>query len=452
MFAREIATQDRRSATWPAARGVVLRELPQLFGRTRWVWVPVAAAAFVGLVWWLRRSAFNADPLAYAYLELAASLLTFTYAAIALVRFRGTHDRSSLILAFGFVLTGLIETGGTLGFHEALDLPPGAPVRVTLTWCVARTLLAAVLLVTLVVERRLPNSRDPRREIAVAFLIVGMVGYVTSAVYLGSLTAPAIHPGAFLARPWDLLPAALFLAAAIGFRRRLRHNSTAFDRAMVWVAWLNFASQLVMTQSGRLLDAPFALAHVLKASSYALVLGAALLDNARLFDQVRYLAISDPLTGLANYRRLVDALNSEIQRSRRTSRPFAVLLFDLDRLKSINDRYGHLVGSRAICRLANVLRRNCRALDTPARYGGDEFAVVLPESGAEAAVQVSQRACACLSTDGELPRISVSAGAAVYPQDGDTVEKLLAAADRQLYRMKERSGSLHVFARIAACL
>ena len=86
-------------------------------------------------------------------------------------------------------------------------------------------------------------------------------------------------------------------------------------------------------------------------TSYAVVLGGGLLDNARLFNQVRQLAASDSLTGLGNYRTFVHVMESEIQRSQRTGRPFALLLMDLDGLKQINDHYGHLVGSRAICRL-----------------------------------------------------------------------------------------------------
>ena len=133
-----------------------------------------------------------------------------------------------------------------------------------------------------------------------------------------------------------------------------------------------------------------------------------------MFDQVRQLAVTDPLTGLSNYRTLINVMETEIQRSRRTARPFAVLLFDLDGLKTINDQHGHLVGSRAICRLANVLRIHSRAMDTAARYGGDEFAVVLPEAGEEAAASVSKRICERLAKDGEFPRATVSVGAAVF--------------------------------------
>jgi diguanylate cyclase (GGDEF)-like protein/PAS domain S-box-containing protein len=153
-------------------------------------------------------------------------------------------------------------------------------------------------------------------------------------------------------------------------------------------------------------------------------------------EQIRQLAQTDPLTGLANHRRLLEALDSEIKRCGRTTRSFAVLLLDLDDLKKINDDHGHQVGSRALSRVANILRIHCRANDTAARYGGDEFVVVLPETGCEAAHQVAQRISEESRNDGDEPAISVSVGAAVFPQDGKTIDELLAAADRALYREK----------------
>jgi diguanylate cyclase (GGDEF)-like protein/PAS domain S-box-containing protein len=153
-------------------------------------------------------------------------------------------------------------------------------------------------------------------------------------------------------------------------------------------------------------------------------------------EKVQLLAVTDPLTGLGNYRRLVEALDAEVKRTGRTGRPFAILLLDLDQLKKINDRYGHLIGSQALCRLADVLRVFCRAIDTAARYGGDEFAIILPETTAATARLVASRIRSRLAADSLQPPLSASIGMAVCPQDGETMEALLRAADRELYGMK----------------
>jgi len=161
----------------------------------------------------------------------------------------------------------------------------------------------------------------------------------------------------------------------------------------------------------------------------------------QLEDHLRQQAARDPLTGLSNYRHLVEVLDMEVKRSERTGREFALLLFDLDGLKEINDRYGHLIGSHALCRVADVLSF-CRDIDTAARYGGDEFAVVLPETGVEAANQVAQRICESIANDGMGPPLSVSMGVAVYPHDGERIETLLHAADVAMYSMKASKHNL----------
>jgi diguanylate cyclase (GGDEF)-like protein len=168
--------------------------------------------------------------------------------------------------------------------------------------------------------------------------------------------------------------------------------------------------------SRHLFDGPFFLAELSKTAGYAVMLSGALLDQARLFDQVRSMAVSDSLTGLANYRRLISVLEAELDRSRRTQRAFSVVLLDMDGLKTINDHYGHLTGSRAIVRLSKILRSHSRAIDTAARYGGDEFALVLPEAAPEIAGRVVSRIRERLSAEPEAPALSVSAGVAAFPE------------------------------------
>ena len=162
-------------------------------------------------------------------------------------------------------------------------------------------------------------------------------------------------------------------------------------------------------------------------------------QQRKLEDHLRQQAAKDPLTGLANYRHLVETVDSEIKRSERTARGFALLFLDLDGLKQINDRFGHLVGSQALCRLADVLCICSRKVDTPARFGGDEFALVLPETGQAPANLVAERICDSLANDGREPKLSVSIGVAIYPQDGQNVDSLLGAADAALYAMKTRT-------------
>ena len=420
--------------------------------RLRWFLGILGAAAFLVLVVWLRQLPFTSEPMFNAYLQIVGSLLCFTYAANAMVRFRGTHDRLTLILAFGFVLSGVIETAATFNFYDVQATGSYSQLRVPLTWMVSRTLLALVLITALFVERRVPNSREPSKEIAVSLFVVVGVAYTMSLAFLWSPLAQVMYPTAIISRSGDVLPAVLFAVAAVGFGRRSRRNPSPFDSTFCIALWMNVACHVLATQSERLLDAPFTIAQLLKVGSYALVLGGALLDNARLFEQVRKLAVTDSLTGLANYGTLINVMDLEIQRSRRTGRPFAVLLFDLDDLKTINDAHGHLVGSRAICRLANVLQLHSRTMDTAARYGGDEFALVLPEADEDAAASVSRRICERLAEDGEFPRVAVSAGAAVFPRDGETIDSLFNTADKALYGMKRRPDRLRALARIAACL
>jgi diguanylate cyclase (GGDEF)-like protein len=387
---------------------------------------------------WLRVVPLQSDPILQGYLQVTTGLLAFVFAAVTLVRFQGTQDRISLILGSGFLLSGTLLTASSLLFFQFLQEAPVHLRWAPVSWWAGRIILGLLLVVALLVEHFLPRSRRPRLEIAGALLtVVGLTYLITAALRrLPPETSP--HPLAFIPNPLQLLPAVLFLVAMVWFRRRLQIEGTAFDRALYSAAWMNVAAQLAASQSERLLDSPFVLAQALTVASYAVALGGALLDNARLFEQVQHLAVSDPLTGLANYRRLLDVLESETERTNRNGRPFAVLLLDLDGLKKINDTYGHLVGSRALCRLADTLRIHCRAIDTAARYGGDEFALVLPESQELEAQLVAGRIREVLAADTETPLVSASIGISIYNGNGERIEKLLSEADQHLYAEKAR--------------
>lgn len=416
-------------------------------------------ALFLALVFYLRQVSIAGSSQGYLYLEVGGTLLSFFYAAIALVRFRGTHDRTALILAFGFVLSGIIETMGCFGLNDSLLSGALALSQIPMGWMVSRTLLAVLLIAAIAVERYMPTARQPSKETAAALLVVALAAYLTSAAFLAAPAAPVAHAANLLSRPWDLLPAALFLIAAVCFLKRLKNDrekkgsASLFDHSLFIVASLNVVCHVAAAFSRQLFDGPFFLAELSKTFSYVVMLSGALLDQARLFEQVRTMAVTDPLTGLANYRRLISVLEAEVDRSRRTQRPFSVVLLDMDGLKIINDQYGHLTGSRALVRIGKILRNHSRAIDTAARYGGDEFALVLPEAGKDISSRVVSRIRERLSAEPEHPALAVSAGVAAFPEDGDTPEKLLGAADRALYAMKHHGrSSVQNLARIAACL
>lgn len=265
-------------------------------------------------------------------------------------------------------------------------------------------------------------------EALVLGLLIGMVGLV---VFFGWFPSGTEH------YPLEFLVVPLLLWAAFRFGRRQTASATMLlTGTAVWGTMHGYGpfvrdsdpEALVLVQ-----------AYTVVMAITGLVLAAALAEHREARQQLHELATTDSLTGLANYRRLLEVLRVEIARSNRTKRPFSVLFVDMNGLKKINDRYGHLVGSRALARLAETLRRSVRNIDTPARYGGDEFAVVLAETGEAGGHVVLARVCERLAADLDTPAISVSGGVAVFPRDGDSPTMLLRAADRLLYLSKTKT-------------
>jgi diguanylate cyclase (GGDEF)-like protein len=151
----------------------------------------------------------------------------------------------------------------------------------------------------------------------------------------------------------------------------------------------------------------------------------------RLLAELHLAASTDPLTGLLNRRAFERRCARELARARRSGEPFAALSIDVDRFKQINDRDGHAAGDTALVALARVLAGELREIDTVARIGGDEFAVLLPATGAEDARATAERLAA-------RSAVPISIGTAVYGPDGHTLEELARAADAALYAAKRR--------------
>jgi diguanylate cyclase (GGDEF)-like protein len=183
---------------------------------------------------------------------------------------------------------------------------------------------------------------------------------------------------------------------------------------------------------------------VLRALRALLEPASVALDNLLLLKRTEALSVTDDLTHLYNSRYLNQVLRRETKRASRSGKPLSLLFLDLDGFKTINDTHGHLFGSRALVEAATVIRASARETDVAARFGGDEFALVLPETGVQGALAVGERvreriaAHQFLAADGLNLHLTVSVGVATLPDVATTPDALVHAADAAMYRVKDR--------------
>jgi len=166
------------------------------------------------------------------------------------------------------------------------------------------------------------------------------------------------------------------------------------------------------------------------------------IENARAVQRIQELSITDDCTGVYNSRHMFTVLAEEVRRSERFGYEFSVLFLDIDHFKRINDEHGHLVGSKLLGQFGRCLRKNLRLVDAAFRYGGDEFAVLLPQTGKEAALHVARRLMTTfrnmhwLTDEGLSLTLRVSVGIATYPLDGDSSHAIVQSADDLMYQVK----------------
>ncbi len=409
------------------------------------IWAPtgIALAAFVlsgGQVWpaiFLGAFLYNYTTAGSLVTSLGVALGNTMEAAVGanLVRrwangphaFEVGRDVVRFVVLAGILATAVSPTVGVTtlalgGYVKWTEFP-----TVWVTWWLGDTAGALLLAPPLILWGLRPRVRWASvRVVEVVALFTALV--LLSALAFGPLGGPSLG---FLCLP-------VLIWSAMRFGPRLASTAVAVVSV---VSVVQTASTLDALDPGQR-NAQLLLLQVFMAVTAITILSLAGVVNERRHGeaQLRELATTDPLTGLANYRQMIAILESEMKRYLRTGRPFSLLFFDLDGLKAINDRFGHLVGSRALCRIADALRSSCRAIDTPARYGGDEFALILPETDEPEALRVAQRTGDYLAADEEHPTLSASVGVAVFPRDGDSVERLIGTADRALYAMKQSRG------------
>ncbi|MDH5768822.1 MAG: sensor domain-containing diguanylate cyclase [Nitrospirota bacterium] len=168
-------------------------------------------------------------------------------------------------------------------------------------------------------------------------------------------------------------------------------------------------------------------------------IGALAIENALFVSKFRELSTVDELTSLYNYRFLMNTLQNEIEKSARYNHPLSYIMIDIDNFKTINDTFGHLKGDEVLKTIADGLKNNLRKTDYACRYGGDEFAIILPVTGKEAATKVVQNIREVCTDMKEIlfVEFGASIGVATYPDDGLTVSELINLADNFIYQEKK---------------
>lgn len=264
-----------------------------------------------------------------------------------------------------------------------------------------------------------------------------------TAVLLG-LAIPLLAALARLVPPshlHDLVYALLAVPLALAATSFGAVGAAAAGLAALASAWATAPVQplLVQVYLGSLAAALVGATYTLHRRHLALVA-----TNRRLAQ----MATRDALTGLLNSRAFWTGLREVLNTHRRTGQPLSLLLLDLDNFKEFNDRYGHLAGDAMLAAVGKALLRCVRASDLACRYGGDELAVIAPNTDEAEAGQMAERIQACLSTvtipgapvtkQGAPPAITASIGIASVPPSGSTADELVAAADRALYAAKAR--------------
>jgi diguanylate cyclase (GGDEF)-like protein len=323
----------------------------------------------------------------------------------------GPYDRLLRVVGFGYLLTLLAVVG--------IAQPAPANEAAILGLIVVGG-IAIVVLDDLLVGRVRPSARYAAEAIGATVVTAAFVAltggafspFIVGLVLVVVATAPIVGSAATVAVV-ALSAAGLLVAAAVG------------------------------TAGG--LAAPGALALVaVYVSALALIAAISTVvasEQRRAHAAAVHLSEIDQLTSLFNRTRFFEALDREIERSRRSGRAFCLLMADLDDLKQVNDTFGHDAGDRYIRGVADAIRRSVRRLDVPARYAGDEFIVLLPETTLDGALVVAEKirlgvAALTLETDGRLARSSVSIGVVVHPADGATADELVKSADRAMYASK----------------
>lgn len=311
----------------------------------------------------------------------------------------------------------------------------------------ANLTLGAVFVCMLMAVRQFYGLRMPWRAVAALMGVLLVLLLVFQQHFMARVIVVSLVLGALTAWVlWDLVSekhhrigrGVWLLAAALAFQ------GLVFVLRVVLVVQVDGeprVDRMLAGEGGQTLTFFTAFLVVLLGS-----LGFVFMSRDRADENNRVLAALDPLTGAANRRSLIAALDRDVARALRMREPMALMMVDVDHFKEVNDRYGHLVGDRVLCSVVEVLRQRVRAQDLVGRYGGEEFMVLLPDTGLLGAEQLARELCKAVEDvhcpiDGMPgPGLAVTVSIGVFGgrlEPADSWDMLIAAADRALYQAKK---------------
>ena len=262
---------------------------------------------------------------------------------------------------------------------------------------------------------------------------------------------PSLETAAHAIGAWVMRSGEVYSAGSVAEDRRIADSSRAAAVGFPLECRGRTIGAIVAIDRAPAKSAPRFTASTIDVLLAGIEPGAIALENALRVQRAEALSVTDDLTQLYNSRYLSQVLRRETKRASRSGRPLSLLFVDLDGFKGINDRHGHLFGSRALVEAASVIRTSARETDMVARFGGDEFALILPDTGSEGAAAVGDRvrdriaAFHFLQGDGLDIHLTVSVGVATLPDAADSADGLIQAADEAMYWVKDHGkNGIHI--------
>jgi diguanylate cyclase (GGDEF)-like protein len=278
---------------------------------------------------------------------------------------------------------------------------------------------------------------------AQGWLVLAVDGGGRLRAMASSALTPPLESAAHAVGSWVMRNGEVFSAANVGEDRRVNDGTAAAVVALPLACRGRTIGALVAIDRTPSRTAPRFAPATLTALLSGIEPGAIAIENALRVQRAEALSVTDDLTQLYNSRYLTQVLRRETKRASRSGRPLSLLFIDLDGFKAINDTHGHLFGSRALVEAASVIRASARETDMVARFGGDEFSLILPDTGSEGAAAVGERireriaAFSFLQGDGLDIKLTVSVGVATLPDVAASADGLVQAADEAMYWVKE---------------